>query len=59
MPLIAAALFKRKCGYESASPFRVKCTRDMGHGGLHSARGMKWGADGRIKFGSARKGSRS
>jgi hypothetical protein len=23
-------LFKRKCGYESASPFRVKCSRELG-----------------------------
>jgi hypothetical protein len=51
-------IFRRKCGYESASPFRVKCIREMGHSGLHSARGMKWGPDGRIKFGSGRKGSR-
>jgi hypothetical protein len=42
---------KRKCGYESATPFRAKCTREMGHSGLHSARGLKWGPDGRIKFG--------
>jgi len=51
-------LFKRKCGYESASPFRVKCSRELGHSGLHSARGMTWGADGRIKFGTGRKGTR-
>lgn len=43
-------LFKRKCGNPSASPFRVKCTREKGHSGAHSARGMRWGADGRIKF---------
>jgi hypothetical protein len=51
-------LFRRKCGYESASPFRVKCTREMGHRGLHAARGMRWDADGRIKFGSGPKGTR-
>jgi hypothetical protein len=45
-------LFKRKCGYASTSPFRVKCTREMGHSGLHSARGMRWDADGRIRFAS-------
>jgi hypothetical protein len=41
----------RKCGYTPATPFRVKCTREMGHRGLHAARGMRFDADGRIKFG--------
>jgi hypothetical protein len=53
-------LFKRKCGHTSATPFRVRCTRDAGHSGLHWARGLQWDADGRIKFrgGQSRKSSR-
>jgi hypothetical protein len=42
---------KRKCGYTSTTPFRVKCDREIGHSGLHAARGMRWDANGRIKFG--------
>ena len=47
----------RACGHQSTSPFRARCTCDRGHTGQHSARGMKWGNDGRIKFG-ARGGKR-
>jgi hypothetical protein len=42
---------KKNCGHQATHPFRTRCTRGHGHTGLHSARGMKWGSDGRIKFG--------
>jgi hypothetical protein len=45
---------KRTCGHQSNSPFRARCTRDQGHAGPHSARGLKWGSDGKIKFGAPR-----
>lgn len=47
----------KSCGHESASPFRARCTRERGHGGDHSARGLRWGGDGKVKFG--RKGGKS
>ena len=47
----------RKCGHETTSPFRVRCTKESGHSGAHGARGLSWGADGKIKFGGGRKGS--
>jgi len=40
------------CGHQSAHPFRAKCTRPKSHKGQHSARGMRWGEKGEIKFGS-------
>jgi hypothetical protein len=44
----------KACGHQATSPFRARCTRDHGHAGLHSARGMKWDSGGRIKFGGQR-----
>jgi hypothetical protein len=49
---------KRTCGHEATHPFRARCTRDRGHTGLHSARGMRWSSDGRIRFGGRRSKSR-
>ena len=47
----------RKCGHEATHPFRARCTREHGHSGQHGARGLKWGADGKIKLGAGRKGT--
>ena len=45
-------LLKRKCGHEATHPFRVRCTKEAGHTGLHSAKGLRWSDNGVIKFGS-------
>jgi hypothetical protein len=45
---------RRICGHQATHPFRSRCTREPGHTGQHSARGMTWGSDGRIKFGGQR-----
>jgi hypothetical protein len=43
----------RKCGHQGRAPWgAVKCSKTPNHGGLHGARGLKWGADGKIKLGS-------
>jgi hypothetical protein len=49
---------KKKCGHESSSPFRATCTRSSGHTGRHSARGMRWGSDGRILFTAKKAGGK-
>ena len=41
----------KTCGHQATSPFRARCTRVHGHTGQHSARGLKWGSDGKIKLG--------
>ena len=50
---------KKNCGHESSSPFRVKCSKTAGHSGHHSAKGLRWGADGKIKFGGKGKTGRA
>ncbi len=42
----------KTCGHQSSSPFRARCTKDRGHTGAHSARGMSCGDDGKITFGA-------
>jgi hypothetical protein len=46
----------KACGQQATSPFRARCTRDHGHSGPHSARGLRWGSDGKIKFGARKAG---
>jgi len=48
----------RKCDHESVSPFKARCTREPGHTGRHGARGLRWGADGKILFTGSARGSR-
>jgi hypothetical protein len=47
----------KTCGHQATHPFRARCTKEAGHNGQHGARGLRWGADGRITFGG-RKGTR-
>jgi hypothetical protein len=51
-------LFGRKCGHQATSPFRARCTKEPNHRGDHGARGLRWGSNGKVKFGSTRKSSR-
>ena len=45
-------LFGRKCGHQGSAPWgTVRCTKPSGHGGRHGARGLSWGADGKVKVG--------
>jgi hypothetical protein len=53
MPLLS----KKTCGHAGRAPRgTMKCSKAQGHGGLHGARGLKWGSDGKIQVGS--KGTR-
>ena len=60
MPILAAALLGRKsCGHAGRAPWgTVKCSKTPGHTGPHGARGLVWGADGKIRFGGGRKTTR-
>ena len=51
-------MFGKKCGHEAVIPFRVRCAKAPGHSGSHGARGLTWGADGKIRFGGRRKTTR-
>lgn len=44
---------KKACNHQSTSPFRTRCTKESGHSGKHGARGMTWGADGKIALGKS------
>jgi len=48
MPLLG----KKTCNHQSTAPFRTRRTKESGHGGKHGARGLSWGADGKIALGS-------
>jgi hypothetical protein len=45
----------KTCGHLATYPFRARCSRDHGHAGQHSARGLNWGSDGRIRLGGQRR----
>jgi hypothetical protein len=49
---------KKNCDHQSSAPFKARCAKEPGHRGDHSARGLRWGADGKIKFGGGKSGSR-
>lgn len=41
----------KSCGHTSSAPFKARCSKEAGHRGDHSARGLRWDSSGKIKFG--------
>lgn len=49
------------CGHAGRAPWGViKCARPARHSGQHMAKGLRWGAEGKVKLGGAsgRKGGK-
>jgi hypothetical protein len=51
--MITMPLFgKKSCGHTGRAPWgTVRCAKAPDHRGDHGARGLKWGADGKVKVG--------
>ncbi len=49
----------KTCGHKGHAPWgTVKCSKAPSHVGQHGARGLSWGADGKVKVGGRKTGKR-